>query len=351
MKVLTVIFLLVKVRAFLTSKPYAALGKTGILKAVDRNGMPIFEYPSMSPVVDAIPTPMPSISSPVASSPMTLGTSGDPISAIDASQQVTMNKIVSAIPDLAQKPDLSWTTSDGITIGGQPVILDGRDAAGSSNIAWLANVKVDGKMSSLTIFNGPLTNVPHLLSRCIVNDDGTISFALDFRPRAYGAYEMRDDQGNYPGPDVLGRNAFTYSGNRKEYDTKFGTSECVSFIQSTMISFEEAIESSDLNEYESLTKGPLSLKVIMPLTDRNVQAVIAAREMAANFWLKWSLENTHSHRPGAPVNSQYVYDTKFRQNAYAALLTTYKAVLGPDGASLAMAESGPLDEAYVGGGS
>lgn len=61
-------------------------------------------------------------------------------------------------------------------------------------------------MSSLTIFNGPLTDVPHLISRCAVSDDGSsLSFFLDFRPRAYGAYDLRDEDGNYPGPDTLVR--------------------------------------------------------------------------------------------------------------------------------------------------
>jgi hypothetical protein len=62
--------------------------------------------------------------------------------------------------------------------------------------------------------------------------------------------------------------------------------------------------------------------------------------------------NFLNHRPGAPVNTQYVYDTKFKQNAYGALLDEYLALFGPhDGRQLAVGESGPLDEAYVGGGS
>lgn len=351
MKVGIILFFLGSTSAFFTSKPSVVRNRSSILEAVDRNGMPIFEYPTPTPLVEPVPNPTPSIASPVPSISVAQLIKGDPISAIDASQQMIVNNIASAIPDLVQKPDLSWTASDGITIGGRHTILDGRDAAGSSNIAWLANVKVDGKMSSLTIFNGPLTCVPHFLSRCIINDDGTMSFALDFRPRSYGAYEMMDEQGNYPGPELLGRNAFTYSGNRKEFDTKFGTTECLSFFQDTMASFEEGVVDTEYNEYELLTKGPLSLKVNMPLTDGNVNNVIAARETAANFWLRWSLEKTHCHRPGAPVNSQYVYDTKFRLNSYSGLLPIYKAALGPDGAILAMAESGPLDEAYVGGGS
>jgi hypothetical protein len=52
------------------------------------------------------------------------------------------------------------------------------------------------------------------------------------------------------------------------------------------------------------------------------------------------------------VNAQYVYDTPKKQEMYGALLETYTRLYGAgDGAKLAAADSGPLDEAYVGGGS
>ena len=278
-------------------------------------------------------------------------TPADAIATLDNSQTATVNKIASSIPDLEAKPDLSWTATDAYTVGGNPALLDGRDAPGPANIAWLASVNIANKMSSLTIFNGPLTIVPHLLSRCIINDDDTMSFDLDFRPRAYGAYEMKDAEGNYPGPETLGRASFTYSGNRKDYEGKFGTPEVVTFLQSTLASFEGGVVSTDVNEFEQLTAGPIGFKVVMPLTDGNVAAVTAAREKAADYWLSWALEDTHAHRPGAPINSQYVYDTKYRQNSYQALLPIYSAAFGNDGGSLSAAESGPLDEGYVGGGS
>jgi hypothetical protein len=267
------------------------------------------------------------------------------------SQTNIVSKIASQIPDLAPKPDLSWT---GATVNSNLSNLDGRDAPGPSNIAWLASVQVANQLSSLTIFNGPLTIVPHLLSRCLVNgDEQTMNLALDFRPRAYGAYEMKDENGNYPGPDVLGRDAFTYSGNRKEFESKFGTPEVEAFLQSTLASFEGAavVDASARNEYEQMVAGPLLFQVTMPLTSGNVDAVAAARERAAEYWLQWALEDGHAHRPGAPINSQYVYDTKYRQNAFAALLPVYLDAFGEDGRSLTAAESGPLDEAYVGGAS
>ena len=184
-------------------------------------------------------------------------------------------------------------------------------------------------------------------------NDNTLSFALDFRPRAYGAYEMRDAAGNYPGPEELGRKAFEYSGNRLSYDNKFGTAEVISFLEATKASFEGATPSAEApNELDLLTRGPLAFSLNMPLTDGNVAAIAAARSQAASYWLSWAMDKSHEHRPGAPVNTQYVYDTKYKQNAYGALLPIYTALYGPeDGATLTAAESGPLDEAYVGGGS
>ena len=79
------------------------------------------------------------------------------------------------------------------------------------------------------------------------------------------------------------------------------------------------------------------------------------RAMVIEQWLmEWHNAPTiHQHRPGAPVNTQYVYDSKFRQNCYAALVPHYQRLLhsASDGAALAASESGPLDEGYVGGGS
>ena len=273
------------------------------------------------------------------------------IASLSASQSSSVDKIASTIgPDLELKPDLSWTAE---TVGGAAATLDGREAPGANgNVAWLANVAIAGKMSSLTIFNGPLTDVPHILSRAVVVDGDKIRFTLDIRPRAYGAYELRGADGSYPGPDVLGRDAFTYSGNRKDYDTKFGTDDVVALVEGIASSLEGAVVNTDEpGEPESLVRGPLYLDVTAKLTDGNVAVISDVRSKIADYWLGWAMDSSHAHRPGAPVNSQYVYDSKYKINAYSALLVEYKSLFGEDGVKLAAAESGPLDEAYVGGGS
>ena len=122
---------------------------------------------------------------------------------------------------------------------------------------------------------------------------------------------------------------------------------------STTKSLEDAIGSSvPATELDLLTRGPLFTSLEVPITDSNIAAIVKAREKAVDLWLSWSQDPQHEHRPGAPINSQFVYDTKFKQNAYLSLLDEYSSIFGPDdGKRLAVGDSGPLDEAYVGGAS
>lgn len=282
------------------------------------------------------------------------GGSGGSMATMVSSQSSSVAKIQAGIPDLAAKPD--FTISEALA-SGETITIDAFDAPGPANVAWIASVSVADKMSSLTIFNGPLTDVPHLVSRCSAVGD-KLHWKLDFRPRCYGAYEMRREDGTYPGPEELGRKSFEYSGARKQFQTKFGTEGVEAFLQSTIDSLEGdivkdyEIEGASGHEEDLLTRGPLYLSILMPNTPANVAAVMKAREQAADWWLGWATDKQHQHRPGAPVNTQYVYDSKFKINAYGALLGEYKAMYGAaDGQKLAVGESGPLDEAYVGGGS
>lgn len=126
------------------------------------------------------------------------------------------------------------------------------------------------------------------------------------------------------------------------------------FLSNTISSFTNAIvydDTATATDEELLTRGPLYISYTMPNTNDNVQAIATARDKAIDFWLDWMKDAANSHRPGAPINSQHVYDTKFKLNAYIALLKEYSNMYGGEGQKLAVAESGPLDEAYVGGGS
>ncbi len=204
----------------------------------------------------------------VAASPAHGTVSSADITALQASQSHTVAKIKSSIPDLAAK----LSSSGEFTIAGNPVKLDTYDAPGPANIAWMSDLSIDSIMSSLTIYNGPLTNVPHLISRCAIdpNNANKLHFFMDFRPRAYGAYDLRDANGNYPGPDTLGRKAFEYSGARKEFESKFGTEDVAKFYEDIKSQLDGAVEKpglgdESLTELEKVTRGPLALDVIMPL--------------------------------------------------------------------------------------
>mmetsp|Transcript_19033 Transcript_19033/g.39162 ORF Transcript_19033/g.39162 Transcript_19033/m.39162 type:complete len:312 (+) Transcript_19033:115-1050(+) len=278
-------------------------------------------------------------------------TPAEAISTFSASQATIVEKIQTTIgDDLETKPAFTWTGTD-VTVDSCAATLDARDAPGPANVAWFSSLCVESKMSSLQIFNGPLDDVPHLVSRVVAVGADKLRLTIDFRPRGYGAYELRKEDGSYPGPDELGRKSFEYSGARLDYDNKFGTEEVKTFLSS--LPLEGAVPCDiPASELDKLTRGPLFTCLDMPLSDANVAAVVAAREKAANYWLTWSQEVEHEHRPGAPINSQYVYDTKYKQNAYGALMEEYSALFGADsGKELAIGDSGPLDEAYVGGAS
>ncbi|KAL7573784.1 hypothetical protein ACA910_007813 [Epithemia clementina (nom. ined.)] len=316
--------------------------------------------------MSAAPSPSPAWSAPqpaaapastfVATSSGNNNNNNDRLAALIASQEATVESIAKAIPTLETKPDLSWSLGEA-TIGSNPCIIDARDAPGPANIAWLASVTIPNTLSSLTIFNGPLTNVPHLLSRCYHDvKQQELQVVLDFRPRAYGAYELVDAQGNYPGPEQLGRKAFEYSAARMDFFNQFATSALQAELNHWTRSFQGAVPTSiQPTNLDLLTGSPLAIALTMPANDHNIQVALELRQVAVQAWLRWAtnVSGAHNHRPGAPINAQYVYDAKFRQNAYLALRKYYSHIFNPadDGAALAVAESGPLDEAYVGGGS
>jgi hypothetical protein len=63
----------------------------------------------------------------------------------------------------------------------------------------MESVYVPKNLSSLTIFNGPLTNVPFSIEMLCCNDRMSMSFTLDLRTPAYGTCKKCDLNGNYRG--------------------------------------------------------------------------------------------------------------------------------------------------------
>jgi hypothetical protein len=151
---------------------------------------------------------------------------------------------------------------------------------------------------------------------------------------------------------MLGRKAFEYAAARTEYTTHFATPELQRLLDPN--SFEQAAQLA-VSDLDRLVSGLILLSVTMPLTAANLERIVALRRELVQAYIgrmTRAPNKPYQHRPGAPVNTQYVYDSKFRQNAYLALLPIYQCMFGgTDGLALAVAESGPLDEGYVGGGS
>jgi hypothetical protein len=165
-----------------------------------------YDYSSWGQPAAAPEAPAAAVAAPAMPSPAVapMATGGDPIATLQASQQVVVDEICAGIADLESKPDFCWTAGE--TVGGNAATLTAMDAPGAANIAWLAHLGIVNQLCSLTIFNGPLSDVPHLQSSVAVVDNGSqLQVRLDARPRAYGAYETVDASGNYPGPDELGR--------------------------------------------------------------------------------------------------------------------------------------------------
>ena len=93
----------------------------------------------------------------------------------------------------------------------------------------------------------------------------------------------------------------------------------------------------------------------LPLTEANAAAAAAACTAAVDQWLAW-MTSAEEMKRGLPAGMRqtatYTRDTKVRANHFGFLLSKYKALFGDvDGNDLATAHAGPLDEAYVGGGS
>ena len=79
------------------------------------------------------------------------------------------------------------------------------------------------------------------------------------------------------------------------------------------------------------------------------------RHRRGDHWLNWMTSAEEMKRglsAGMRQTATYTRDTKVRAQHFGFLLGRYTALFGDaDGKALASADAGPLDEAYVGGGS
>ena len=165
---------------------------------------------------------------------------------------------------------------------------------------------------------------------------------------------MLKPDGSYPGPEEIGRDVFTYSGARLNMEKKLFTEEFTAAIDGAKAACWGWAGAWTKRPREQGgrpdARPPGGGAEGHPLDARCHRRRRSLRATAAKFWLGWQVD-VDAHTPGAQVNSQYVFDTPAKQNMYTALLAKYSALYGDDGVKLAAADSGPLDEGYVGGGS
>ena len=96
------------------------------------------------------------------------------------------------------------------------------------------------------------------------------------------------------------------------------------------------------------------IDLTLPATEEAAAAAAAACSQAVDMWLGWMLnaeEMGRSLPAGMRQTATYTRDTKVRQQHFGFLLGRYEKFYGAEGRALTEADAGPLDEAYVGGGS
>jgi len=108
-------------------------------------------------------------------------------------------------------------------------------------------------------------------------------------------------------------------------------------------------------ETATISASPMLIDLRLPCSEAAATAAAAACTAAVDRWLGW-MEGAEEMGRGLPAGMRqtatYTRDTKVRANHFGFLLSKYMALYGDaDGKELAAADAGPLDEAYVGGGS
>ena len=176
--------------------------------------------------------------------------------------------------------------------------------------------------------------------------------SLDRLPATLGGgeYDGRDPE---PYPDPETREAFTESGERKDYAGAYYTEDAFAW-RAALMELGENTPLSAERRWRAPRPGPLYLDLKLPATEEAAAAAAAACEAAIERWTGWmsgSTENGRDLPAGARQTKVYDRDTKVRQAAYGGLLAKYTARFGDDGKGLAAADAGPMDEAYVGGAS
>ena len=263
-----------------------------------------------------------------------------------ASQEASLASIKEALHLEAKDYPASLSLDSFAPTTGGSGALASFEAPGADNVAWCSDLRVTGgdvTLASLTVWCGPMKDVPHLVCRTTVTASA-VDLYIDFRPRAAVGYETMLEDGTYPEPDS--REAFMAKGERADFEKRFYAD--AGALLSGCGGEKKGPPASDL---EVAQRSPVALDVTLPASPESVEAAAGLCSDAAAKWLEWAQDDQHLLKPGMQVTSTYARDTKLRANNYALLVDAYSAVFGDQGTNLAAGDAGPLDEAYVGGAS
>jgi len=253
-------------------------------------------------------------------------------------------------PPDATKPLLSWLSLLSISTAGI--------AAASAGIPEPTQDQVQ-----LTAWSGPLTDVPHLITRLSVvhaadESNESLRLMMDFRPRLDAGYQ--DD------PEPTSRAAFVKAGVRRDYDTAFFTPETRQWRETMLASchdhgaVENAVPSAKVFSRVgsgkgdwSVCHGPLYLDVTMPHTETSLRTCLTACQDATDRWQTWvKAANTDTDDASSWMNSRLIYDrdNQVRAELFSNAVGEYEELLYGDadadadkGRVIALADAGRLD--------
>uniref|UniRef100_A0A7S0LTK5 Uncharacterized protein n=1 Tax=Coccolithus braarudii TaxID=221442 RepID=A0A7S0LTK5_9EUKA len=269
--------------------------------------------------------------------------------ALSSTQASALDNVVSVL-SLEEKDYPSEVGFDSFTLGGAGAgNVRAFDAPGKTNVAWCSKldfVSTDQSLSRITAWCGPLTDVPHLVVSTGVSGGG-IDLSIDFRPRADAGYELRQPDGTYPEP--TSREAFMQGSTRVEYSKAFFTEEATAWAAAVCAAEGAVVHPPSTDGRLIALQGPLMLNLRLPLSDNGVNVASHACASAVARWVEWMQTTDELNR--LKVTSTYARDTKLRATLFGIDSEALTARFGEEGRSLAAADAGPLDEAYVGGAS
>lgn len=221
----------------------------------------------------------------------------------------------------------------------------------------------------LTAWCGPLTDVPHLITKLAIVDnrnDGNgssddspsyLRLMIDFRPRLDAGYQDADRE-------PASRSDFVKAGVRRDYDGAFFTPETRQWRASVLSSCQEdhgAVESTEIPQAKVFSRagsgkgdwsqchGPLYLDLSMPHNEGSLQTALSACTAAADRWLDWvQAASTDTDQASSWMNSRLVYDrdNQVRIELFSEAVEDYGKMFGNDektGRIIALADAGRLD--------